>query len=305
MDQETNSKSNQGRKIVIIVIIAILLAANGVLLWQFFTQKEQITTITTEKTKVISERDELTKQKADLQAQLDSLVTMNNQLSSKLKISDDEIAQLQTKINNLQYAVGNGNSGASKAELEKLKAEIKAKMDQLAALQKENEGLKSDKDALNSSLNDEKSKEQQLSQEKDILANKVALGSVMSADNFKITGAKFSKSGKEKATTSAKSTQKLKICFSIAQNLVVDKGTKTIYIRVLGPDKKCLCVESQTFKTNGQDTPYTVSQDINYNNEKLDQCIYWANESKFTKGKYIVEVYLEGNLIGTSSTMLK
>jgi peptidoglycan hydrolase CwlO-like protein len=304
MNQVTNSKSNQGRKIVIIVIIAILLAANGVLLWQFFTQKEQITTITTEKTKVISERDELSKQKAELQAQLDSLVSMNNQLSSKLKISDDEIAALQTKINNLQYS-GGGNYGASKAELDKLKAEIKAKMEQMAALQKENEGLKSDKDALNSSLNDEKSKEQQLATEKDILANKVALGSVMTADNFKITGAKFSKSGKESATASAKSTQKLKICFTISQNLVVDKGTKTVYIRVLGPDKKCISSGSQTFKTNGQDTPYTVSQDINYNNQKLDQCIYWAKGSAYTKGKYIVEVYLEGNLIGTSSTMLK
>jgi len=305
MDQVTNSKSNQGRKIVIIVIIAILLAANGVLLWQFFTQKEQITTITTEKTKVISERDELTKQKAELQAQLDSLVTMNNQLSSKLKISDDEIAALQTKINNLQYSGGGGNYGASKAELDKLKAEMKAKMEQMATLQKENEGLKSDKDALNSSLNDEKSKEQQLAQDKDILANKVALGSVMSADNFKITGAKFSKSGKESATSSAKSTQKLKICFTVSQNLVVDKGTKTVYIRVLGPDKKCISSGSQTFKTNGQDTPYTVSQDINYNNQKLDQCIYWAKGSAYTKGKYIVEVYLEGNLIGSSSTMLK
>jgi hypothetical protein len=304
MDQVNSSKSNQGRKIVIIVIIAILLAANGVLLWQFFTQKEQITTITTEKTKVISERDELTKQKAELQAQLDSLVTMNNQLSSKLKISDDEIAALQTKINNLQYS-GGGNSGASKAELDKLKAEMKAKMDQMAALQKENDGLKSDKDALNSSLNDEKSKEQQLAQEKDILANKVALGSVMMADNFKITGAKFSKSGKESSTTSAKSTQKLKICFTISQNLVVDKGTKTVYIRVLGPDKKCISSGSQTFKTNGQDTPYTVSQDINYNNQKIDQCIYWAKGSAYTKGKYVIEAYLEGNLIGTSSTMLK
>src|ERR1035437_5149688 len=304
MNQVTNSKSNQGRKIVIIVIIAILLAANGVLLWQFFTQKEQITTITTEKTKVISERDELSKKKAELQAQLDSLVSMNNQLSSKLKISDDEIAALQTKINNLQYS-GGGNYGASKAELDKLKAEIKAKMEQMAALQKENEGLKSDKDALNSSLNDEKSKEQQLATEKDILANKVALGSVMTADNFKITGAKFSKSGKESATASAKSTQKLKICFTISQNLVVDKGTKTVYIRVLGPDKKCISSGSQTFKTNGQDTPYSVSQDINHNNQKLDQCIYWAKGSAYTKGKYIVEVYLEGNLIGTSCTMLK
>src|ERR1039458_7247651 len=148
MDQTNNSKSNQGRKIVIIVIIAILLAANGVLLWQFFTQKEQITTITTEKTHIINQRDELAKQKAQLQEQLDSLVTMNNQLASKLKISDDEIAALQTKINNLQYA-GSGNSGASKAELEKLRAEIKAKIEQMAALQKENDGLKSDKDALN------------------------------------------------------------------------------------------------------------------------------------------------------------
>jgi hypothetical protein len=299
---ETNHKSNNGRKVVIIIIIAILLAANGILLWQFFTQKEQITTITTEKKTVIMERDELQKQKADLQMQLDSLVAMNSELTGKLKISEDSLAVLQARINSLQYVQSQYSD--MKSQLEKLKAEMSSKMGEMATLQKENDALKSDKSDLTNNLNDEKSKEQKLAQDKDALASKVALGSVMRADNFKVSAVKFSKSGKESAVTSAKSTQKLKVCFTVEDNMIVDKGSKTIYVRVMGPDNKCITNNSQTFQSGSQNLPYSTNQDINYSNQKIDQCIYWAKGSTYKAGKYYCEVYIDGNLIGKSSSIV-
>ncbi len=298
---ESNSKSNQGRKVVIIVIIAILLAANGILLWQFFTQSEKITTITTEKTTVIKERDELQKQKAELQLQFDSLVAMNAELTGKLKISDDSLAVLQARINSLQFVASQYET--MKSQLAKLKTEMNSKMDEMAALQKENEALKTDKNNLTSNLNDEKSKEEQLSKDKDALTNKVAMGSVMRADNFKLNGAKFNKSGKESPVSSAKGTQKIKICFSIEENLIVDKGNKTLYVRVMGPDNTCMTTNSQTFQSGSQSLPFSTSQDINYNNQKVDQCIYFAKGSAYKPGKYYCEVYLDGNMIGKSGSI--
>ena len=299
---ETNSNSNHGRKVVIIVIIALLLAANGILLWQFFTQKEQITTITTEKTTVIKERDELQKQKAELQAQFDSLVVMNGELNGKLKISDDSLAVLQARINGLQFV--QSQNATFKVQIEKLKADMNAKMGELASMQKENDALKSDKTSLTNSLNDSKTNEQKLTQDKEALAKKVALGSVMKADNFVLNGAKFNSKGKESVTTSAKSTQKIKVCFTVEDNLVVDKGTKTLYVRVMGPDNKCLTNNSQTFQSGSETMQYSVSQDINYNNQKMDQCLYFAKSGTLKPGKYYAEVYLDGNLIGKSASIL-
>src|ERR1035438_1718640 len=299
---ERIKKSNQGRKVVIIIIIAILLAANGILLWQFFTQKEKITTITTEKKTVVMERDELQKQKADLQLQLDSLVAMNSELNGKLKISEDSIAVLQARINSLQYV--QSQYADMKSQLEKLKTEMTSKMGEMAALQKENDGLKSDKTDLTNNLNDEKSKEQKLAQDKDFLAGKVALGAIMRADNFNVTAVKFSKSGKESTVTSAKATQKLKICFTVEDNLIVDKGTKTVYVRVMGPDNKCITNNNQTFQSGSQNIPYSANQDINYMSQKIDQCIYYEKGSVFEKGKYYCEVYIDGNMVGKSSSIM-
>ena len=298
---ENNSNSNQGRKVVIIVIIAILLAANGILLWQFFTQKEQITTITTEKTTVIKERNDLQKAKAELQAQFDSLVAMNGELNGKLKISDDSLAVLQAKINSLQFV--QSQYAAMKIEMETLKAEMSVKIGELTSMQKENEALKSDKNTLTNNLNDSKSNEQKLMQDKEALASKVALGSVMKADNFVVTAIKFSKSGKESIVSSAKSIQKIKVCFAVEDNLVVDKGSKTLYIRVMGPDNTCVTSNSQSFQSGNQTLLYSISQDINYNNQKMDQCVYYAKGSAYKSGKYYCEIYLDGNLIGKSGSI--
>ncbi|MEI6815395.1 MAG: hypothetical protein WCL14_02200 [Bacteroidota bacterium] len=293
---ETNENPTQSRKVVIIVIIVILLAANGVLLWQFFTQKQEITTVTNQKNTIIIERDDLQRQKAALQAQFDSMVVLNGELNGKLKISDDSLQVLQAKINSLQFVAG--QYAASKAQLDKLKAEMATKMEELAVLQKDNEALKADKNALTSSLKDAKTKNDQITQDRDMLAGKVALGSIMRADNIKITGAKFNKSGKESSTEKAKNVQKLKIAFTVDENLVVDKGNKTIYIRVIGPDNKCIEAGNQTFQSGGQQLPYTVSQDINYSNQKVDQIVYWSKGSAYKPGKYSVEFYIDGNLVG-------
>ena len=295
------ANQNQGRKVVIIVIIIILLAANGILLWEFFTQKQEITTVTNQKNTIVIEKDEMQRQRDSLQTQFNAMVEMNNQLNDKLKISDDSLAVLQAKINSLQFV--SGQYSTMKSQFDKLKAEMDSKMADIAALQKENEGLKTDKSNLSNSLTDEKTKEQQITQERDKLAGKVALGSVMRADNIKITGTKFSKSGKESSTEKAKNVQKLKIAFTIAENVIVDKGGKTVYIRVIGPDNKCISSGSQTFQSGAQQLPYSATQEFTYDNQRVDQCIYWSKGSSYSPGKYNVEVYLDGSMIGKGGSI--
>ena len=133
----------------------------------------------------------------------------------------------------------------------------------------------------------------------------MALGSILRADGIVVTGVKFKSSGKEVIEKKAKNVQKLKICFTVLENLVVDKGLKNIYLRVLGPDKSVLSTSSGTFSFNGQQLPYTLKQEVNYENKKTEQCPYWEKGSAFVKGKYSVEIYTEGNKIGASEFELK
>jgi hypothetical protein len=55
----------------------------------------------------------------------------------------------------------------------------------------------------------------------------------------------------------------------------------------------------------GQASIYTIRQTIFYENKSTDLCIYWEKGNAFGAGKYSIEIYCEGNQIGSASVVLK
>ena len=91
----------------------------------------------------------------------------------------------------------------------------------------------------------------------------------------------------------------------LVKNHVIDNGSVDIYLRVLGPDGAVISTNSETFKAENQDLTYTVKQTVDYNNSDTQIDVAWAKGSNFFKGKYNVEIYHSGNLIGRSMIDLK
>jgi hypothetical protein len=133
----------------------------------------------------------------------------------------------------------------------------------------------------------------------------VAIGSVLKTVNMKSTGVKFKSSGKESETSKASSVDKIKTCFTVLENLVTDRGSKDAYLRVLSPDGAVMSTSSETFMYNNQATLYTSKESFDYDNKDTNLCLYWTKGSVYSKGKYIIEVYVEGNLIGSTTLTLK
>jgi hypothetical protein len=109
----------------------------------------------------------------------------------------------------------------------------------------------------------------------------------------------------------AKRTNKLETCFTILENKIAKGGSKTIYLRILEPSGKVLgnrAEGSSTFKKTGssEELLFTASQQIDYDNKNQDLCINWEEaERNFAPGKYIMEIYVDGNLSGSSEVNLR
>jgi len=56
---------------------------------------------------------------------------------------------------------------------------------------------------------------------------------------------------------------------------------------------------------DGQPLVYTTKESIEYDNTDKPVEIFWVKGSQFSKGKYNVELYKAGTLIGKSSIELK
>ena len=308
---ETQDKSRteiheQGpKKGVVIIVIIILLGTNGLLLWQFFEKKGSLdianqTIITTS-----AEKDALQIQLDQVRLEYEKMKADNTNLEDQLATKDLEIKTKVAEIQKLIAIGGPSQIARAKAELSKLKELNAVYINQIDSLNIVNAKLQSENLDLNTNLSVEKSKVQNLSSENSKLANKVAAGSILKATNIVTEGLRYKSSGKEVLTNKAKQVQRIRTKFIVGENRVVERGPVDIYVRVLGPDGAAMSTTQETFISNGQALVYTSRETISYENSDLEVEAIWAKGSEFSKGKYNVELYHQGVLIGKSTIELK
>jgi len=100
----------------------------------------------------------------------------------------------------------------------------------------------------------------------------------------------------------------IKSCFKIRKNPIAKPGVRTLYMSVVGPDGKVLTGKSSgTVSVGGADTPYSVTREVDYQQNDTDVCVYYtANEGyEYQKGNYKILIYESGNQIGSSTFVLK
>jgi hypothetical protein len=302
---EPESKDQDSKKVIVIIVISILLGVNGLLLWQFFDKKTHLEQVSRELDTTMAEKESLSAELQRVKTEYEKLNQENASLQNQLSSKDEEIRQ---KIAQIQKLINSGDAvqlKRAREEMSSLKGLNQNYLVQIDSLKISNKQLNEQNLSLSQNLNTVTSKAETLSQQNSMLSNKVAIASVLKSINLKATGVRYKGSGKEIEATSAKKTGKIKTCFTIIENLVVEKGPKDIFVRVLSPDGAVMSTSSETFVFNRQATLYTTKESIMYENRNTDLCVYWEKGSAYNPGKYTIELYCEGNQIGVTSLELK
>jgi len=149
---------------------------------------------------------------------------------------------------------------------------------------------------------------QSLNSEKDKLSNTVSKGKLLHAYDLFASGVAVKSSGKEKTTDKAKKANRIRACFTIGQNNIADAGIKEIYMAVSNPTGMVLSKgEATSFRSSdGEIKLYSTMEEIDYNNESQQLCLYWAlKKSEFSPGEYAIEIFADGATIGKTSIELK
>ena len=109
-----------------------------------------------------------------------------------------------------------------------------------------------------------------------------------------------------KETNRAKSVVQIESQFTIGKNAITDPGEKTVYMQVIGPDNKTLQnTLSGVVETEGGNVPYSHKRSIDYQNASVDMLMTYSVRSELSKGTYKVNIYCQGQLIGSDSFTLK
>ena len=298
MEDKEKNQSNR----VFLILAVILLLLSGVLGWQLFEQKAANDQLAAEKVQLTVEKDELTAELDDLLGKYSGLEEENGQLSEELQAQRDEILALKADVE--KYKGDAGKLAWYRAQLKAMNTKyetMEAKFDSLAA---EHDSLQGEFGNLEGEFTKQTGLNKELTSENMNLANKVAMGSVLTAYKITIEGVRGKK---DKVNTKASKIEKLRACFTLSENPITPKGAKTIYIRIVGPDGKVLTKgRGEEFAFEGGSMTYSLSKDVDYDGKQQDVCVFYpAPTTEFQAGKNTVEIYVDKALIGTASLTLR
>jgi hypothetical protein len=173
-----------------------------------------------------------------------------------------------------------------------------------------NQELTEENERIRESFRTEQMKNSELKTEKRELETIVEDASVLRAYNVEATGIR-QRGSKQKETDKARRTDRVRVCFTVGENSLLEHGEKNIYIRISRPDKAVLMIddsEKYSFEHQGEKLQYSIMRKVNYKGETVDVCAFWnrgRTDEEAMEGKYFVDIYTDKDKIGEGSFELR
>ncbi|MBQ5843247.1 MAG: hypothetical protein IIW52_00085 [Alistipes sp.] len=282
-------KSIRGYRVVI-VLLTIILAGISALYYNINRQQQH----DYELLKI--DRDSIQSDLSHLISEYDSLKFSNDTIAAKLVEANQMMEQLKrerrwnyAKIKEYEKEVGT------------LRSVMRNYLKQIDSLNNLNKKLVAENVSYRKEISSANLRADVAEEKASELANRVRQGAVLRARDISMVAL----NARDKEVTRIKNAITLRVDFTISSNELASPGNREVYIVVLSPDGYLLTSESMpTFDYQGMATGYSASREVDYQNEDVDVSIYYRG-SGFTEGQYKIEVYTDGNLIGSGSISMR
>jgi len=296
-------------EIFYLLLILLLLCSNGALGWLWWKDKGKFRIITIEKETVEKDAEIVKQELIALSAQYENLKVSNQAMQAEINAKKDEIADLQRELEKNKdnaYIIAK-----LKKETQTLRTIMQHFVVEIDSLNTLNKTIIADREKVRGELKIEKEINTQLTKEKADLQNTVNLASMLKAVGLSVTGIDEKKGGKkESETKKAKRTDKIKISFFLAENLVAKQGERTVYARIISPDGKEITPSDDSthiFRFGKSRGYWAGKKSVNYFNENTAVTMYaHARQGDvFIHGKYVIEINTDGATIGNITLELE
>lgn len=183
-------------------------------------------------------------------------------------------------------------------ELKTVRAVMRTYIIQIDSLNRINQQLTSENQSVKKKYNEATQQISSLSEEKKTLNEKVTLASQLDASHITVTPT--NKRGKK--TDRIKRITRLDISFTVVKNITAETGQRTLYVRITKPNQEVLTKSAaNTFPYENRNIAYSIKKYIEYTGEEQNVTVYWNVEEFLQAGTYRVDIFADGNLIGSQT----
>lgn len=292
----SGNKDKERRNNIIIIMLSVVLVIVVVV---FFFQRN-------ENKKMLAA---LTIEKQTIEKELNTLVENYDSLQSSSEELQSELEGAQTKVRDLILEVGQIKKvsyeqiAQYRNEVTTLRNIMKNYIIQVDSLNRRNEILLAENVQVKQEFAQSESKNQQLVKDKEKLQEKIKMAAQLEVTELFAIG--INRRGKD--AESARRAEQIKISFQISKNVTAPRGDKTIYVRIQKPNQVLLQESpNDVFQFENLKIPFSAKREITYEGNALPVNIFWDNKGQeFMEGEYTIDVFADGNNIGTTKITLK
>jgi len=296
-NQERPQNTSDPRKNALVIIMAILLIVVIALL---FWQRSENAAVTAQ----------LTQEKAAIENELngmvmryDTLKRNNSNLNIQFEGAQNKVKDLLTEIEQIK-STNFRQITKYRDEMTTLRKIMRDYVVQIDSLNQKNQRLMVENSTVKQQVTEVKTQNQNLEEEKKKLQQTVTIAATLEALSLKAAG--INKKGKEQ--TKASRIESIKVDFTIGKNLTAKRGAKNIFLRIQRPDQLLLTKsDKDLFNFEGLKIPYSTMREVEYEGMDLPVSIFWDNTGQpaLIPGQYTIDLFADGNNIGTTSLEIK
>lgn len=297
MDEEEKEVTRKTWWIMGIILLVLLIGAGGYYMWYQHQQMQEMSEL------FALEKEELSDEYEELSLQYEGYKfhVGNDSLMLLLTTEQEKVQRLQEELRTVK-STNVRRINELKKELETLRKIMRNYVIQIDSLNAENEKLRNENIQVTQKYNQATSRATRLSQEKEVLTERVQMASRLDAVNIQVSPI----TSKGKTAKKIDKAAQLMLTFIISKNITAPVGEQIIYVRLMKPDDDILTKpNSGTFQFENRDIAYSMRKSIEYDGEEQSVVMYWNIEEYLSPGTYRVDIFAEGNLIGRKSFVLE
>lgn len=292
-----NNKNSMGLKIALGIALVLFLATGFYTMNLYNESKE--------------DKKELTEQKQLVMNDLNAMAKQYDEAIGENEVANKNLIEARTRIQGLIDSLKISETNVKslwryKQKYASLQKEMDVLMAQNDSLKVENSYLATSLDSTRVRLEERTIFTDSLLVQNTALADVVENAAVLSTVGLKGFGVIERTSGKLIPTERASRTDKIRVCYTVAKNKLVQAGDQELYVQVIDPKNNTLGLNEQV--SFGEKTlNYSIISKFNYENSNLNICEFVASKGQdnFEKGRYVVNIFNTKDLVSSSEFTLK
>ncbi|MEM9143048.1 MAG: hypothetical protein AAGA86_08680, partial [Bacteroidota bacterium] len=259
----TETKSNNGLKVLAGLLGVVLLGTIIYTVSLYQDKKKTETVLTEEKALVVEDLN-------SLKSEYDKAILESNATNEELVEARDNIAKYIDSVRNMKADIA--TLSRYRRQVSVLKKEREQLLKQVDSLTRSNTLIAMQRDSTYNELEKQTIFNDSLVVQNTQLADVVEKGSALNLSKFNVDAVKERGSGKLASTSRAKRTDKFKICFTIADNVIAPAGDREFFLEVLDPQGNVLGDSYSKTDDSGASVTYSKATNFYYENRALDVC---------------------------------